>query len=36
MVFTLVTTLVAWFKNNYVTEKGKLQKEALQQKGLTK
>lgn len=36
MVFTLVTTLVAWFKNNYVTEKGKLQKEVLQQKGLTK
>lgn len=36
MVFTLVTTLVAWYKNNYVTEKGKLQKEALQQKGLTK
>ncbi|APJ11902.1 phage holin [Bacillus safensis] len=36
MVFTLVTTLVAWFKNNYVTSKGQLQKEALQQKGLTK
>ncbi|WLP59162.1 phage holin [Bacillus pumilus] len=36
MVFTLVTTLIAWFKNNYVTDKGKLQKEVLQQKGLTK
>ncbi|AKC65602.1 MULTISPECIES: phage holin [Bacillus] len=36
MVFTLVTTLVAWFKNNYVTSRGKAQKEALQQKGLTK
>ncbi|QCU17583.1 phage holin [Bacillus altitudinis] len=36
MIFTIVTTLVAWFKNNYVTDKGKLQKEALQQKGLTK
>ncbi|KEP24961.1 phage holin [Bacillus zhangzhouensis] len=36
MVFTLVTTLVAWFKNNYVTDKGKLQKEVLKQKGLTK
>ncbi|MGD6977894.1 phage holin [Bacillus altitudinis] len=36
MIFTIVTTLMAWFKNNYVTEKGKLQKEALQQKGLTK
>lgn len=36
MVFTLVTTLVAWFKNNYVTEKGKKQKEILKQKGLSK
>ncbi|MER3124515.1 phage holin [Bacillus pumilus] len=36
MVFTLVTTLMAWFKNNYVTETGKKQKEVLKQKGLTK
>ncbi|MGD6977540.1 phage holin [Bacillus altitudinis] len=36
MVFTLVTTLAAWFKNNYVTSKGQLQKETLKQKGLTK
>ncbi|MGN7327954.1 phage holin [Bacillus pumilus] len=36
MVFTLVTTLVAWYKNNYVTETGKKQKEVLNQKGLTK
>ncbi|PRS78119.1 phage holin [Bacillus sp. GBSW2] len=36
MIFTLVTTLVAWFKNNYVTDKGKLQKEVLKEKGLTK
>ncbi|WP_226570260.1 phage holin [Bacillus stratosphericus] len=36
MVFTLVTTLVAWFKNNYVTPKGQKQKEVLKQKGLTK
>ncbi|MED0807974.1 phage holin [Bacillus paralicheniformis] len=35
-IFTIVTTLVAWFKNNYVTGKGKLQKETLKQKGLTK
>lgn len=35
-VFTIVTSLVAWYKNNYVTDKGKLQKEILQQKGLTK
>ncbi|AVI41077.1 phage holin [Bacillus pumilus] len=36
MIFTIVTTLVAWFKNNYVTDKGKLQKEVLKQKGLVK
>ncbi|MCY7570930.1 phage holin [Bacillus pumilus] len=36
MIFTLVTILVAWFKNNYVTSKGQQQKEVLKQKGLTK
>ncbi|WP_144474350.1 phage holin [Bacillus pumilus] len=36
MIFTIVTTLVAWFKNNYVTDKGKQQKEILKEKGLTK
>ncbi|MEK5133214.1 phage holin [Bacillus sp. FSL W8-0645] len=36
MIFTIVTTLLAWFKNNYVTEKGKKQKEILKQKGLSK
>ncbi|MGE6626769.1 phage holin [Bacillus pumilus] len=36
MIFTIVTTLVAWYKNNYVTDKGKQQKEVLKQKGLTK
>ncbi|MCY8351852.1 phage holin [Bacillus licheniformis] len=35
-ILTIVTTLVAWFKNNYVTGKGKQQKEVLKQKGLTK
>ncbi|MCY8242707.1 MULTISPECIES: phage holin [Bacillus] len=35
-IFTIVTTLVAWYKNNYVTGKGKQQKEVLKQKGLTK
>ncbi|WP_458117993.1 phage holin [Bacillus sp. PK6-026] len=35
-IFTIFTTLVAWFKNNYVTGKGKQQKEVLKQKGLTK
>ncbi|MBU8727714.1 phage holin [Bacillus pumilus] len=36
MIFTIATTLVTWFKNNYVTEKGKQQKEILKQKGLSK
>ncbi|MEC1078389.1 phage holin [Bacillus safensis] len=36
MIFTIVTTLLAWFQNNYVTEKGKQQKEILKQKGLSK
>ncbi|MDM5320340.1 phage holin [Bacillus pumilus] len=36
MIFTIVTTLIAWFKNNYVTDKGKQQKEVLKQKNLTK
>lgn len=36
MAFTIVTTLIAWFKNNYVTEKGKRQKEVLKEKGLAK
>ncbi|MGN7326553.1 phage holin [Bacillus pumilus] len=36
MIFTIVTTLMVWFKNNYVTPKGQQQKEVLKQKGLTK
>lgn len=35
-IFTAVAATVAWFRNNYVTAKGKKQKEALKQKGLTK
>ncbi|MEC1863109.1 phage holin [Bacillus licheniformis] len=35
-VFTIVTSIAAWYKNNYVTSKGKLQKETLKEKGLTK
>ncbi|MDA1478267.1 phage holin [Bacillus changyiensis] len=35
-VFTIVTAVMAWYKNNYVTEKGKKQKEVLKQNGLTK
>ncbi|MEC1024585.1 phage holin [Bacillus paralicheniformis] len=34
--FTIITSVVAWYKNNYVTDKGKQQKEVLKQKGLTK
>ncbi|MEK5498440.1 phage holin [Bacillus altitudinis] len=35
-IFTMVTAVMAWFKNNYVTYKGQLQKDALKQRGLTK
>ncbi|WP_141432401.1 phage holin [Bacillus sp. 03113] len=35
-VFTAVTAIIAWFKNNYVTAKGKKQKELLKKHGLTK
>jgi SPP1 family holin len=34
-VFTLAASTWAWFKNNYVTTKGKRQKEVLKEKGLT-
>lgn len=34
-VFILVAATIAWFKNNYVTDKGKKQKEALKKAGLT-
>ncbi|MRG87015.1 phage holin [Salinibacillus xinjiangensis] len=34
--FTVVAALVAWFKNNYVTKTGGLQKKALQAQGLIK
>ncbi|ATO29468.1 phage holin [Bacillus atrophaeus] len=36
VLFTIVTTLAAWFKNNYVTEKGKRQQSLLKQNNLTK
>ncbi|HVI21356.1 MAG TPA: phage holin, partial [Bacillus sp. (in: firmicutes)] len=32
---TSVTAIIAWFKNNYLTVKGKKQKEVLQKNGLT-
>ncbi|WP_112180683.1 MULTISPECIES: phage holin [Paraliobacillus] len=34
--FTIISSLVAWFGNNYVTKKGKEQKECLKQHGLSK
>ncbi|UNY48489.1 holin [Bacillus phage rho14] len=36
VIFTISTTLVAWFKNNYVTEKGHKQRTVLKQQDLTK
>lgn len=35
-VFTFIAAAVAWFKNNYVTYKGKRQKDVLERNGLTK
>lgn len=32
---TGITSTIAWFKNNYVTAKGKQQKEVLKEKNLT-
>lgn len=34
--FTAVAAGVAWFRNNYVTYKGKRQKEVLERNNLTK
>lgn len=34
--FTVIAAGIAWFKNNYVTAKGGLQKKALQAQGLIK
>ncbi|QAW48475.1 phage holin [Bacillus velezensis] len=36
VIFTISTTIVAWFKNNYVTEKGHKQRAVLKQHDLTK
>lgn len=39
IVSTIITAIVAswaWFKNNYVTTKGKKQREVLKKEGLTK
>ncbi|MBY8913327.1 phage holin [Bacillus sp. YC2] len=34
--FTIIMSLVTWFKNNYVTKKGHKQKAVLKQHDLTK
>ncbi|MBV2197467.1 phage holin [Bacillus velezensis] len=36
LIFMIGTTVVAWFKNNYVTTKGRKQKAVLKQHNLTK
>ncbi|MCY9373886.1 phage holin [Bacillus sp. T17B1] len=36
VIFTIGTTLAAWFKNNYVTAKGKKQRDLLLKNNLTK
>ncbi|QAW07342.1 phage holin [Bacillus subtilis] len=36
LIFTIGTTVVAWFKNNYVTTRGHQQKAVLKQNNLTK
>jgi SPP1 family holin len=35
ILFTIVTALIAWFKNNYVTKRGLKQKEVLKENNLT-
>jgi SPP1 family holin len=35
-LFTVITAIVAWFKNNYVTWRGRKQKEVLKRNGLLK
>ena len=36
LIFTIGTTVAAWFKNNYVTTRGHQQKAVLKQNNLTK
>ncbi|MCI3988095.1 phage holin, partial [Bacillus vallismortis] len=36
LIFTIGTTLAAWFKNKYVTVKGKKQRDLLKENNLTK
>jgi SPP1 family holin len=34
-VFTIVASGIAWFKNNFITKKGRLQKDVLEKNNLT-
>lgn len=34
ILFTIVTSLIAWFKNNYVTNKGQAQKNLIERNNL--
>jgi SPP1 family holin len=34
LVLTLIISFYAWFKNNYITKKGKKQKEVIDKYGL--
>ncbi|MFC0271139.1 phage holin [Metabacillus herbersteinensis] len=36
ILFSIVTAVMAWFRNNYVTQTGQLQKNALKAQGLIK
>jgi SPP1 family holin len=36
LVLTIVTSVVAWWKNNFISDKGQKQKEVLKMHGLTK
>ncbi|WP_047982188.1 phage holin [Ornithinibacillus contaminans] len=35
-IFTIITALINWFKNNYITKRGIEQRETLREKGLIK
>ncbi len=34
--FTFIAAVIAWWKNNFLSAKGQMQKEVLQKEGLTK
>ncbi|MDC3412721.1 phage holin [Aquibacillus sp. 3ASR75-11] len=36
LLFTIASSIIAWFKNNYITKKGRQQRDVLKEKGLAK